>query len=527
MRAWMKMAGCSALAAGIGGASIAETSGQELWRIWQEASARTGLSLTPGEMTRSGGSLTIRDLSYLVEGERGEFFGVIDEVTIAERRDGSVEISLSPRHDLTAEFTRPDGSTFAKVRLRAYHQGLSMTASGGGDSMVVDILVPEIFLEGRELEADGETYHFNFDDGFVAEDVSVRFEYELAADEAAALSTYLDAETVSFSLNEDDENDGGNDGGNDGIEFELEGLDIDMRAELGIFGDFAAVENNLIAGGTHEVGFAFRKSRMELEIFGHEGAIDIDIGSGAGNIETRTADLGSLDGVSLLEEVHANVSVESGEQAGWKETSLSVEEVAGEMRIPMLALVEPQDFGLNIDISGLSFAETFWEQFDPGRQLPRDPAALSLALSGKAVLSEGLFESEWQDPERMSRNLESGELPVELRTLDIENLLVSGAGAELTGAGAFAFGGDDIETVEGETAVEGKIDLKTSGALDLIDNLLTAGLMSNEQRITASALVLSLTRRDGKSDALISTIEVKPGGSVLVNGLPLPWENEQ
>ena len=75
--------------------------------------------------------------------------------------------------------------------------------------------------------------------------------------------------------------------------------------------------------------------------------------------------------------------------------------------------------------------------------------------------------------------------------------------------------------------MEGKIDLKTSGALDLIDDLLTVGLLSNEQRITASAMVLSLTRRDEKSDALISTIEVKPGGSVLVNGLPLPWENEQ
>ena len=519
MRAWMKMAGCSALAAGIGGASIAETSGQELWRIWQEASARTGLSLTPGEMTRSGDSLTIRDLSYLVEGERDEFFGIIDEVKIAERRDGSVEISLSPRHDLTAEFTRPDGSTFAKVRLRAYHQGLSMTASGGGDSMVVDILVPEILLEGRELEADDETYHFNFDHGFVAEDVAVRFEYELAADEAAALSTHLDAETVSFSLKEDD----ADDGGNDDIEFELEGLDIDIRAEPGIFGDFTAVENNLIAGGAHEVGFAFRKSRMELEIFGNEGAIDIDINSGAGNIETGTADLGSLDWVSLLEEVHANVSVESGEQAGRKEISLSVEELAGEMRIPMLALVEPQDFGLNIDISGLSFAETFWEQFDPVRQLPRDPAALSLALSGKAILSEGLFESEWQDPERMARNLESGEFPVEFLSLDIENFLVSGAGAEVTGTGTFAIEGDDIEVVDGGPGVDGQIDLKMSGAHELIDKLAAAGLLSNEQEVTVEALLLMLVRRDEESDALLSTIEVKPDGSALVNGLPFPF----
>ena len=524
MRAWMEMVGCSALAAGIGGASIAETSGQELWRIWQEASARTGLSLTPGEMTRSGDSLTIRDLSYLVEGERGEFFGVIDEVTIAERRDGSVEISLSPRHDLTAEFKGPDGSAIATARLRAYHEELGMVASGGDDTVIADILFPKVSLEVREIEfGDKPTFDIDFDNAIVAEHAAVRFEYNLAAGKAATVSTQLNAESVTFSLGLDD----ADAGWSADFEFELEGLDRDMRAEPGIFGDIAAIEKNLMTGGTYEVGFAFRKSRMELELFGNEGAIDIEIGSGAGNIETRTADFGSLHGVSLVEGTYANFSVESGAQAKHPEIALKIEHLASELRIPSLAREAPQDFKLNFDIADLSFAETFWEMFDPGRQLPRAPATLSLALSGKAVLLEGLFDSEWQDPERLARNLESGELPVELRSLDIENLLVSGAGAELTGTGAFAFGGDDIETVEGETAVEGKIDLKTSGALDLIDNLLTAGLLSNEQRITASALVLSLTRRDEKSDALISMIEVKPGGSVLVNGLPLPWENEQ
>ena len=139
MRAWMKMAGCSALAAGIGGASIAETSGQELWRIWQEASAWTGLSLTPGEVTRSGDSLTIRDLAYLMEGTQGDFFGIIDEVTITERRNGSVEISLSPSHELTAEFKGPDGSAIATAGLRAYHEELGMVASGGDDTVIADI----------------------------------------------------------------------------------------------------------------------------------------------------------------------------------------------------------------------------------------------------------------------------------------------------------------------------------------------------------------------------------------------------
>lgn len=333
----------------------------------------------------------------------------------------------------------------------------------------------------------------------------------------------LNAENVSFSLVLDDENNGWS----ADFEFELEGLDRDLRAEPGIFGDMAAIEKNLMTGGTYEVGLAFRKSRMELGLSGNEGGIKIGIGSGGGNFESRTAEFGSVQGTSIIEGVFANFSAESGAPPSSPEISLKVDEFAGELRIPMLAREEPQDFRQNFDIAGLSFAETFWEMFDPGRQLPRAPAALSLALSGKASLLESLSAPEWQDPERLAQNLESGAFPVELRSLDIDNLLVSGAGAKLTGTGAFAFDGENIETVEGMPAADGQIDLKASGVQELIDNLVAAGLLSNEQEMTAGALVLMFARRDEESDTLRSTIEVRPGGSVLVNGLPLPGIIEQ
>lgn len=190
MRGWMTLAGCSALAAGIGGGAAASATGQELWRIWQEASAQTGFSLTPGDVTRSGDSLTIRDLAYLMEGSQGDFYGIIDEVTILDRRDGSVEISLSSSHDLTVEFKGPNGVAAATVQLGAFHEGLSMIASGGEDMLVVDILVPNISFEGRELELDDETLDLDFDH-IVVEDAVVRFEYELVANKAATVSTHL------------------------------------------------------------------------------------------------------------------------------------------------------------------------------------------------------------------------------------------------------------------------------------------------------------------------------------------------
>ena len=184
------------------------------------------------------------------------------------------------------------------------------------------ILVPKVSIEGRELKIDEETISLvYFDHAFLVEDAVARFEYDLVAGKSATVSIHVDAENISFSLDSDD----ANAGRSADFEFELEGLDRDMRAEPGIFGDFAAVEKNLMTGGTYEVGVAYRsKSRMELEVFGNEGAVDIDIGSGAGNFETRTAEFGSIHGSSLVVGAFANFSGESGAQVKHPEISLMI-----------------------------------------------------------------------------------------------------------------------------------------------------------------------------------------------------------
>ncbi|MEM8802483.1 MAG: DUF2125 domain-containing protein [Pseudomonadota bacterium] len=185
--------------------------------------------------------------------------------------------------------------------------------------------------------------------------------------------------------------------------------------------------------------------------------------------------------------------------------SFSAAETGGRFALPVVPSEDSQGFALLTRMIGLELDPTIWGIFDPTGQLPRDPANLVIDLGGEVVLTDDIF-----DPEAME-NLAGP--PGQINALDVNDIQLSFAGAELTGNGEFAFNNEGFFSIP-----SGVANLKLTGGNGLLDTLVNMGLVPQEQALGARMMMGLFARPGPGDDTLLSTIEVKEDGSVLANG---------
>lgn len=180
-------------------------------------------------------------------------------------------------------------------------------------------------------------------------------------------------------------------------------------------------------------------------------------------------------------------------------------ETGGRFAMPIVPSEESQGFAMLSRLMGLEIDPAIWGIFDPTGQLPRDPANLVIDIDGDAILTEDIF-----DPETME-NLTG--VPGQMNSVNINEIRLSFAGAELTGDGGFEFNNEGFVPQP-----YGAVNLALSGGNGLLDTLVNMGLIPQEQALGARMMMgLFAVPGDGE-DTLQSTIEVKEDGSVLANG---------
>ncbi|MEJ6477729.1 MAG: DUF2125 domain-containing protein, partial [Octadecabacter sp.] len=148
---------------------------------------------------------------------------------------------------------------------------------------------------------------------------------------------------------------------------------------------------------------------------------------------------------------------------------------------------------------------------DPGEILPRDPATVSIELSGTATPFFDLLDPEQAEAAAMS------ERPGELNTLSLDGLKLAVAGALVTGNGRFVFDNDDLQTFDGFPRPKGAVTLNINGVNSLIDKLIQMGLLPAEEAM-GGRMMLGMFATPVGDDMLTSTIEVNDEGHVLANG---------
>jgi hypothetical protein len=202
----------------------------------------------------------------------------------------------------------------------------------------------------------------------------------------------------------------------------------------------------------------------------------------------------------------------AGSDAPFPPVGVAITESAFNILMPILQSNFPNDFGLLIKLAGLTVSDDVWNIIDPTSILPRNPATFVMDLAGTGNWLVDIF-----DP-KVAANM-SDEIPGEIQSVSLNELILSIAGADLTGTGAFTLDNTDLTTFDGFPKPVGAVGLKLIGGNDLLDKLVAMGMVPQDGATNARMMMGLFARLvEGTEDTMTSQIEIEENGSVLANG---------
>lgn len=185
------------------------------------------------------------------------------------------------------------------------------------------------------------------------------------------------------------------------------------------------------------------------------------------------------------------------------EAALSVTEVAMDFAMPLSKSDAPAPFNLLTKVVDLDLGDSLWMMLDGAGMLPHDPATFILDTKGTATLLA--------DMSAMETAMEGAPPQMLLNSLDLSQLLLRLAGAEVTGAGAFTFDSSDMTTVPGMPLPTGKLDLKAVGVNGLMDKLVAMGMVPEAEATNMRMMATMFANTDPNKDEMTSVLEFKDG----------------
>lgn len=167
---------------------------------------------------------------------------------------------------------------------------------------------------------------------------------------------------------------------------------------------------------------------------------------------------------------------------------------------------KPQPFSSMIDIQDVVLPPIAWMIADPQGVMTRDINQVSLDMSGNAVFSVAP-----SDRSGMVEKVAGGEMPLELRDIELDALKIDAFGAlvEAAGAGVLKDGQPD-----------GRVDVALTGIPALLEALVKTGRVPPEQAVIAQLMLENFAKKEEGSDTLKFGIEAKDG-MIFVNGNPI------
>ncbi len=494
----MALSGTTAILLALANTAFADVTGADVWNNWKSIAQGTGQTFTPGSEVQSGDTLTISDLQIGMVTPEISISGNIGDITFVDQADGSVVMTMSPSY--TMAVTSADGADDVEAVLTVAQPDISMTASGGDGTVSYDFTAPSISMSVTSLVIDGEPVEIvaglSMTDA-VGSYVITEGDIPMM-DSGMTVAKML----VSLDMNEPEGGEGKVVASFDFTDVAIESVGSLMYAAepeemMALFAAGASTAVNM-SHGAHVFSIDFKDRR--------------DAFAASGTAETGLLEVGvSNDAISYAVGNTGLDFTMSGSEIPLPEIAASMGEIGFSLLVPASASEEPKDYALNITLADLSVSDMIWGMIDPAVQLPRTPATFIIDAVGTASLLFDLF-----NPESMMEV--DSEMPAELHSLDINQIVLAIAGAELTGNGGFTFDNSDLETFDGMPAPTGALDLKLVGANALIDKLVAMGLLPEDQAMMGRMMMGMFARPEGE-DTLTSKIEINGAeGSISANG---------
>jgi hypothetical protein len=380
--------------------------------------------------------------------------------------------------------------------------GTSIVASGDPGNISFDYLAAELSVNVEDFVVDGADTDLVFQ--FAMDGLDGK--YQLTTADTKSYASELSAANLSYNVAFTDPDNGGN--------FTVQGnvQNLVSNSEVEIPENINLADPAELFGGEFSVkgGFSagLSESAMKLED-GSEGfsvnssntgsALDFNIGNGSiqygGN------------GTGLEYSV-------SSPLIPFPEVNLGIAEVGFNLLMPIGQSNDPQDFAFLMKLGGLEISDMIWGIFDPAEIMPRDPATISIDVSGSMNWLVDIM-----DPAIAEEF--AGDTPAELHSMTLHDMTISAVGVEVVGSGDFTFDNSDLETFDGLPAPTGKIGFDIFGVNGLMDRLVLMGFLQPDQLFGVRAMMGMFARPGAGEDEFTSDIEIKSGGSIFANGQQL------
>lgn len=478
-----------------GSAAHAEVTAAQVWEDWKSQLSLYGEdNVTIGAEETSSGTVTIRDLSVRFSDDEVTVETTMGDITFNEQSDGTVRVTMDESYPVTV--TGADGVV---VTIVVSQQNMEMIVSGDPESMDYDITADQYKIALQDVVDQDVT--FTGDVELSINDMDLT--YNTTVDDLRNIS--YDGTIGSVDLLVDFQIPGGDGeyitGGG-----KMVGLQAQAEMAIPLDADFEDTDAIFANGFSIAGGYVVESADYVFDVNadGDQASGSISMGSTTLTGEMNNNTVGYT---SKTNDIAMNFL--SGDFPLPIEFSLV--EYGINFMMPAGVTEEASDFAFGFDLVDLSISDTLWDLFDAGSVLPRDPATIQLAMSGKAKALFDIFDPAQQDA------LEAAEMPYELESVKLDTLNVNAAGAALMGDGAFTFDNTDMQTFAPLPRPEGEAKVEITGFNGLLDNLVAMGLVP-EQDVMGARMMVGMFARSTGDDQMETAVEILPNGQVNVNG---------
>jgi hypothetical protein len=476
-------------------AAHAELTADDIWQAWQDYAASSGQEMTAGSVSRDGSTFTVNDVSVSSAIEEVMISALIAEIVFEEQTDGSVVISMTDEYNWTLVDDSGDG-----LVLSVSHPGMRLVASEIDAGIAYDLRAPEMIVTVDEVMGDD-----------APEELDVTFrvaglngQYQVPTDPDGPVSVDLAAAALNAVVRVQDEFTDVD------IGYAVSGAGLELRgAGFGLMqeGDPGAA---LRGGFSIDLGMGFETMRYNFMVEEWGDRTDMSGSSSDGDLRFVM----NAEELMLRSNSRNGEMSVAGDQIPFPMVTIKTLENALGFRMPLSGSPDPQDFSVTARVVEATVTEDVWAMFDPMNVIPRTPATLILDLSGQVKLDADLYSEE----AAMGMMMIGPDALGELLSVNLGELLVRFAGAELMGEGGFTFDYSDRETFDGIPRPVGVLELVLRGGNTLLDTLVDMGMVPEEEAMGARMMMALFTRPGESEDELLTTLEVREDGAVLANG---------
>lgn len=473
-------------------AAAQDVSAKEAWSSFRDAAQENGIVIQSQGTTDYGTSIVVQNVRVFHEDEPNDLVISMPELRVEPR---GAAIALIPSPQFTADLRYGRGY---ERELTFSHNG-EVVVDESDDRIAVDFLFGQLGIVLTEATRRGvpldEALDLSFDTlagRFLAEREGT-LEFALSAD-----TTRYDLRFVAPSsgtpMNQTSQVE------ISGLQLEVSGTELDMLSD----------EDGMLPLA-FDAGFSAHLLMSTQSSFGNSQQVldgaPVTINSAAGASEFA---IDIADGTFSAHSFGRDAQISGG--MGPFQGNVELEELGLSVSFPLVVTPDDQTLHYRMNLDNLTVSPELLQMV--GAQ---DFAGESVSLGFEVSTLARMIEE-------IGPDFGEGDTPpFEVTSVSLDRLLTRVGDTELTGAGAFAFLGGIMASIEAERPNgTGDFTFDLVGGDQMLTRLSAMGLIPEDQQFIVRMMMNGLGRPIAE-DHLRSEVAIRPGGVITVNGAPLPF----